>query len=44
MPSTKNDETASSEDDFEDISVVTNLLEVQSRLKSRTDSIENQSG
>jgi len=44
MPSNKNDEAARSEDDFEDISVVTNLLEVQSRLKTRTDSIESQSG
>jgi hypothetical protein len=30
-------------DDFEDISIVKNLLELQSRLKTKTDSIENQS-
>jgi hypothetical protein len=44
MPSNKNDEAARADDDFEDISVVTNLLEVQSHLKTGTDSIENQSG
>jgi len=44
MPSNSDDEAARSEDDFEDISVVTNLLEIQSRLRARTDSIENQSG
>jgi hypothetical protein len=41
MPSNENDKAKLSEDDFEDIAVVKNLLEVQSRLRTTTDSVEN---
>jgi hypothetical protein len=41
MPSNEKDKPKLSEDDFEDISVVKNLLEVQSRLRKSTDSIES---
>jgi hypothetical protein len=43
MPSNEKDEAKLSENDFEEISVVKNLLEVQSRLRTSTDSIESQS-
>jgi hypothetical protein len=37
------EKTQDSADDLEDISIVKNLLELQSRLKSKTDSIETPS-
>ncbi len=43
MRSNEKNQVPKSADDFEDISVVKNLLELQSRLRTRTDSIETQS-
>lgn len=43
MPSNEKGKAKLSEDDFEDIGVVKNLLEVQSRLRTTTDSVENPS-
>ncbi|MBO0888579.1 hypothetical protein J2P12_05705 [Candidatus Bathyarchaeota archaeon] len=40
MRTGEKDQTHDHADDLEDISIVKNLLELQSRLKSRTDSIE----
>lgn len=44
MQPSEDDQVSTASDDLEDISTLKNLLEVQSRLKAKTDSIENDAG
>ncbi len=43
MRSDENDQSSTNNEDLGDIRVLKNLLELQSRLRSKTDSMENES-